>query len=84
LATLLERAALHATTPFRQPATLHEDRRATHAALGDAPVEPGAALGSHAPFDMMSRVTGLALHPDQFAPFEEFVPAETTDYITRP
>jgi len=84
VATLLERAALDTTPSFGQPAPLHQDRGFPHASLGDPPVESGAALGTHAPFNVMSRVLVLAVHPVQFAPPREFVPAETTDYISRP
>jgi len=75
---LLERASLHATASLGPPAPLYQDCGVAHAPIGDPPVEPGAALRSHATFHVMSRLTVLVVHPDQSAVRLEFVPAETS------
>jgi len=75
---LLERAPLHATASLRAPAPLYQNCGLTQAALGDSPVEPRAALGTHATFDVMSRLAVLVVHPDQSAASSKFVPAETS------
>jgi hypothetical protein len=78
VASLLERAPLHATASLGPPAPLYQDCGLALAALGDPPVEPGATLGAHATFDVMSRLAVLVVHPDQSAASSEFVPAETS------
>jgi len=75
---LLERAPLHATAALGPSAPFYEDRGLAQAAVGDPTVEPRPALGSHATFDVMSRLTVLGVHPDQSATSSEFVPAETS------
>src|SRR2546422_4721989 len=83
LTARLERATFHAAAPFRAPAPVHQNRRAPEPALGDAPVESRAAVGPHATFDLMADLPALAVHHDQSAAARGFVPAETTDYISR-
>jgi len=78
VAPLLERAPLHTTPSLGPPAPFYEDRGVAEAAIGDPTVEPRPALGSHATFDVMSRLTVLVVHPDQSATSPEFVPAETS------
>jgi len=78
VAPLLERAPLHATAALGPSAPLYEDRPLAETAIGDPTVEPRPALGSHATFDVMSRLTVLVVHPDQSATSPEFVPAETS------
>jgi len=78
VAPRLERAPLHAAASFGPPAPLYQDCGLAQTAVGDSPVEPGAALRSHPTFDMMSRLTVLVVHPDQSAVSLEFVPAETS------
>lgn len=75
---LLERAPLHATASLGPPAPLYQDCGLAQTAVGDSSVEPGAALRSHATFDVMSRLTVLVVHADQSAASLEFVPAETS------
>jgi hypothetical protein len=79
----LKRAALDAAATFGTPAALDEDLGLTQPALGDAPIQSGAAVGSHAALHLMSCGTMLVFHRTEFAACETFVPAEASDYISR-
>jgi hypothetical protein len=86
VAALLRRTTLDPAAAFRETSTLDEDGDQPQPPVGNAAIQPRAPFRPHTALELKSRGAGtaLAIHVTESAASPMFVPAESTEYISRP